>query len=241
MVSPLPNRMIPAEEIYFNFEDHTRFCKESLIVETEGRALVPMILSPGQVRLHQAIECQRQAGKPVRIIYLKSRRIQATTGTAAEFYRATAFSAGVHTVVLAHDAPSSEKIFSIYRRFHQKYRPFAGAIGLPPSRVLSDRIHFAYDGAPEFTFIQVHTAGNENFGRSFRITQSALLGVPLLPGLGRHARLGHERGAQNPGHYRLADDLNQCRRDAGIPFRTIIVTLSRPRYSCCLVSTPVRT
>jgi hypothetical protein len=106
--------MIPAKEIYSNFEDHTRFCKESL--KTEGRALVPMILSPGQVRLHGAIERQRKAGKPVRIIYLKSRRIQATTGTAAEFYRATAFSAGVHTVVLAHDAPSSEKIFSIYRR-----------------------------------------------------------------------------------------------------------------------------
>jgi hypothetical protein len=112
----------------------------------------------------------RQAGKPVRIIYLKSRRIQATSGTAAEFYRATAFSAGVHTVVLAHDAPSSEKIFSIYRRFHQKYKPFAGAIGLPLSRVLSDRIHFEYDGDPESTFIQVHTAGNVNFGRSFRIT-----------------------------------------------------------------------
>ena len=63
---------VPAEEIYCNFEDHARFCKESLIVETEGRALVPMILSPGQVRLHEAMERQRQASKPVRIIYLKT-------------------------------------------------------------------------------------------------------------------------------------------------------------------------
>ena len=173
--------MIPAQEIYRNFQDHPRFCQESLIVETEGRALVPMILSPGQVRLRQAIQKQRQAGKPVRIIYLKSRRIQATTGTAAEFYRATAFAAGVHTVVLAHDAPSAEKIFSIYRRFHQRYRPFAGVIGLPPSRVLSDRIHFAYDGDPESTFIQVHTAGNVNFGRSFRITHLHFSEFPYYP------------------------------------------------------------
>jgi len=49
MISPIPNRMIPEEEIYRNFQDHARFCKESLMVETEARELVPMILSPGQI------------------------------------------------------------------------------------------------------------------------------------------------------------------------------------------------
>ena len=57
------------------------------------------------------------SGEPVRAIYLKSWRIQATTGTAAEFFHATAFSPGVHTVVLAHDGPATEKIFTIHRRF----------------------------------------------------------------------------------------------------------------------------
>lgn len=159
-----------AEDIYLGFQNHARFCAESLIVETEHRELVPMILSPGQVRLHEAIGKQRNAGKPVRILYLKSRRIQATTGTAAEFYHNTAFQAGVHTVVLAHDETSTLNIFGIYDRFHKKYRPFAGAIGLPPSRALSDRLYFQYGGDPESSFIQVHTAGNATFGRSFRIT-----------------------------------------------------------------------
>jgi hypothetical protein len=34
-----PTITIPTEEIYRNFQNHAQFCKESLIVETEGRAL----------------------------------------------------------------------------------------------------------------------------------------------------------------------------------------------------------
>ena len=181
MISPIPNRMIPEEEIYRNFQDHGRFCKESLMVETEARELVPMILSPGQIRLRDAIAKQRRAGKPARIIYLKSRRIQATTGTAAEFYHTTAFKPGVHTIVLAHDAPSSEKIFGIYKRFHTSYQPFAGTIALPPSRVLSDRIYFEFGDQPESSYIHVHTAGNVNFGRSQRITNLHFSEFPYYP------------------------------------------------------------
>jgi len=181
MISPIPNRMIPEEEIYRNFQDHARFCKESLMVETEARELVPMILSPGQIRLRDAIAKQRRAGKPARIIYLKSRRIQATTGTAAEFYHTTAFKPGVHTIVLAHDAPSSEKIFGIYKRFHTSYQPFAGTIALPPSRVLSDRIYFEFGDQPESSYIHVHTAGNVNFGRSQRITNLHFSEFPYYP------------------------------------------------------------
>jgi hypothetical protein len=172
------------DEVFRGFQNHTEFCKHSLIVETEQRQLVPMTLSPGQVRLREAIAKQRAQERPVRIIYLKSRRIQATTGTAAEFFHATAFTPGVHTVVLAHDAPSSEKIFKIYERFYAQYKPFGGPmpespqIKLGPSRALSDRINFEFGGDEESSFIQVHTAGNTNFGRSFRITNLHLSEYP---------------------------------------------------------------
>lgn len=168
--NPTPDDKAFQDMVHRDFQDHTKFCKQSLIVETELRGNVPMILSPGQVRLHDAILRARHLNKPVRILYLKSRRIQATTGTAAEFFHSTAFDAGVHTVVLAHDAPSSENIFRIYERFHNNYQPFAFHYPLPPSRPLSDRIFFEHAGDPESSFIQVHTAGNVNFGRSFRLT-----------------------------------------------------------------------
>ncbi len=171
---------IPAHQIRENFEDHRKFCEQSLIVEAESGELVPMFLSPGQLRLRDAIAKQRAAGRPVRIIYLKSRRIQATTGTAAEFFHATAFTPGVHTVVLAHDAPSSEKIFKIYKRFHSIYASVdhclrkvgPGDAGHPATPCVRSRIASTSGLAPiaESSWIQVHTAGNENFGRGFRIT-----------------------------------------------------------------------
>jgi hypothetical protein len=160
------------------YDDHAEFCRQSLMVEGEDRAIVPMMLSPGQIRLHNAIAEQRKQGKPVRIIYLKSRRIMATTGTAAEFFHDTAFQAGIHTVVMAHDATSVENIFATYKRFHDKYIPFGitlrsgkrHQVELGPSRPLSDRIYYEFAGDPESSFIQIHTAGTATFGRSFRIT-----------------------------------------------------------------------
>jgi len=152
------------------FGDHRDFCRTSLTVETEAKELVPMELSPGQLRLQAAIKRQRAKGVPVRLIFLKSRRIQATTGTAAQFFQATAFAAGVHTAVLAHDDTSTSNIFSIYKRFHDTYKPYAGKLRLPPSKVLSDRIYYEFAGDPESSFIQVKTAGSTNFGRSFRLT-----------------------------------------------------------------------
>lgn len=156
--------------IYREFRDHASFCRSSLVVETEAKDIVPMVLGPGQLRLQAAIKKQRAKGVPVRLIYLKSRRIQATTGTAAQFFQSTAFTAGVHTAVIAHDATSTDNIFGIYRRFHERYKAFAGKIALPPSVVLTDRINYEYGGEPESSFIQVKTAGSTNFGRSFRLT-----------------------------------------------------------------------
>jgi hypothetical protein len=164
---------LSAEEvrlIYREFNDQASFCRSSLMVETEGKEITPMISSPGQIRLQAAIKKQRAKGVPVRLIFLKSRRIQATTGTAAQFFRETAFSPGVHTAVLAHDATSTANIFRIYERFHALYKPFAGVIALPPSRPLAERIDYEYGGDPESSFILVKTAGSTNFGRGFRLT-----------------------------------------------------------------------
>jgi hypothetical protein len=156
--------------VHREFQNHASFCRSSLIVETEGKDLVPMELGPGQLRLAAAIKRQRVRGVPVRLIYLKSRRIQATTGTAARFFHDTAFQPGVHTAVIAHDDVSTRNIFGIYKRFYDKYRPFAGGIPLPPSKLTADKIAFEFAGEPESSYIQVRTAGSINFGRSFRLT-----------------------------------------------------------------------
>jgi hypothetical protein len=167
--------------VYRQFQDHAAFCRSSLTVETEQKALVPMILSPGQIRLNDAIKGQRAKGVPVRLIYLKSRRIHATTGTAAQFFYATAFAAGVHTAVISHNDVSTQNIYAIYKRFLNLYKPFAGVIRLPPNRPRPNKITFEYAGERESSFIQVQTAGTIDFGRSFRLTNVHLSEFPYYP------------------------------------------------------------
>lgn len=181
------------------WSQHGQFCQASLTVEAENSTLVPMVPSIGQAKLNDAIARIEATGRPVRIIYLKSRRIRATTATASQFFQRTAFRAGQHTVVIAHDETSVQNIFRTYRRFHDSYKPFHGLIHLPSSRTLGDRIYYEYGDDPESSFIQIHTSGNAAFGRSFRITNvhfsefpyykqpAATLGavmsaVPKLPG-----------------------------------------------------------
>ncbi len=181
------------DELQRAFADHTRFCRESLVVENERRQIVPMILQPGQVRLRQAIDKERKAGRPARVLYLKSRRIMATTGTAAEFFRTTAFSAGVHTLVMAHTDDSVKEIFPVYKRFHDHYLPFglsedpppAGgqeyAITMGPSRALAQEIYWEHGGDPESSYIKIHTAGSVNFGRGTRFTNVHFSEFPYYP------------------------------------------------------------
>lgn len=181
------------QELQRAFADHARFCRESLVVENERRRIVPMILQPGQVRLREAIDKERKAGRPVRIVYLKSRRIMATTGTAAEFFRTTAFDAGVHTLVMAHTDDAVKEIFPIYKRFYQKYLPFGlsedppppgkddYAITMGPSRALASEIYWEHGGDPESSYIKIHTAGSENFGRGTRFTNAHFSEFPYYP------------------------------------------------------------
>lgn len=167
--------------IYREFRDHASFCRSSLMVETEGKAIVPMEAGPGQLRLNAAVKRQRAKGVPVRLIYLKSRRVQATTGVASQFFQSTAFQAGVHTAVFAHKEDSTQEIFKIYKRFHERYSPFAGAIKLPPSKVLGECINYEYGGEAESSYIQVKTAGSLNFGRGYRLTNVHFSEFPYYP------------------------------------------------------------
>lgn len=163
------------------WNDHAEFALQSLDVETEEGLITPMTLSPGQVRLNAAIAKQEAAGKPVRLIYLKSRRIQATTGVAAQFFHRTAFRPGAHTVVFAHTDQATANVFATYRRFHDRYRPFAGQFFLPLSKPTGMRINYTYGGDPESSWIMAATAGSLGFGRGFRITNLHFSEFPYYP------------------------------------------------------------
>jgi len=156
--------------IFERFQDHPTFCRESLKLESETGIVVPMEIWPAQARLNEAIQKQRSVGKPVRIVYLKSRRVGVSAATAAQFFHRTAFQSGQHCAVIAHDEQTANNLFGFYDGFSKHYEPFDGVIKLP--RRVKDA-----EGAVGWangSWVRISSARNVNFGRSFNLRRLQL-------------------------------------------------------------------
>jgi hypothetical protein len=166
----VPRDPIDAEAIYRDFLDHPTFARESLVIADEQGLVVPMELQPAQLRLNEAIEEQRRNQQPIRIVYLKARRVMVSSGTAAQIYHQTAFRGGQHAAVVAHDEDTAINLLNFYRGFANGYKPFRGAIRAP-------RIVKSPEGLIEWengSWIKVGTARNLQFGRSYNLRRVQL-------------------------------------------------------------------
>jgi hypothetical protein len=157
-------------DIYERFQDHMAFCRESLSIEDDSGRVVPMELWPSQRKLHDAVQRQRRAGKPVRIIYLKSRRVGVSAATAAQYFHSTPFQSGQHCAVIAHDQQTANNLFGFYATFSRRYKPFGGVIKLP--QMVKDAEGSV--GWANGSWVRVSTARNVNFGRSFNLRRVQL-------------------------------------------------------------------
>ena len=159
--------MTQAELIYEAFHDHSLFCRESLSIADKQGRVVPFIQQPAQIKLHKAIQKQRALKQPVRIIYLKPRRVMVSAGVASEMFHEIPFRSGQHGMVVAHNLKAARQIWNYHRDFHRLYKPFRGLIELP-------RIHRkpGMRGAMEWengSGIEIETANNLDAGRAFSI------------------------------------------------------------------------
>jgi hypothetical protein len=150
------------EEIYNGWQDHARWCRECLSIRDKRGASVPLELWPAQKKLHDAIERQRKAGKPVRICFLKARRVSVSVAAAAEIFHEVPFQAGQHGMIVAHDLDSTKEIFDYCQQFQESYRPFGGMIRLPAA-VKSNERKLEWENG---SWIKVQTANNLKAGRA---------------------------------------------------------------------------
>lgn len=111
------------------FADHPTFCRQALRIRGLDGVMVPMEPSPGQLRLNAAIQKQRQAGKPVRLVVLKTRRSWFTAGSCAQFFHAIPFLPGTKGLVIADRyRPAALEAFGYLKDFHHHYW---GSVALP--------------------------------------------------------------------------------------------------------------
>lgn len=162
---PAPPFASTIAKIYEDFHDHRKFAPECLTgVDKIGRKF-PYTLAPGPLKLRAAIEEQRAAGKPVRIVYLKARQVFVSTAVAAEFVNEVPFRAGQKAMIVAHESKSSVNLFSYYEQFIDSYKPFRGMVRLPAERRrTASRITWENG-----SYVDISTANNLKGGRSFSL------------------------------------------------------------------------
>lgn len=112
-------------ELMRDFQDHAKFCRESLSIRNPVGNRVPMELSPGQLILTEAARSQRARGKPVRLVVLKTRRSQFTSGACSLIFHEIPFFSGRRATIIANNyKPAGIEAFDYLVQFQKSYQPF---------------------------------------------------------------------------------------------------------------------
>jgi len=107
------------------FNDHATFCRESLSIRNLSGSVVPLNPFPGPLKLHAMIQRQRDAGKPVRIVVLKTRRSFFTAGVCAEMFHEIPFFSGRRGLIIADRyRPAGVEAFGYLLQYQNGYKPF---------------------------------------------------------------------------------------------------------------------
>lgn len=131
--------------------------------------IVPFEPAPAQVELFETIqELQRfDDPRPVRIMYLKARRVRMSTAVAAAISRVLWFVPGQTAIVVAHNLQAASDIFGYYRTFHETYNASAGKL-----RILGARFRGGDDPSAEIEgggWLRVHSATSVRVPRGMSV------------------------------------------------------------------------
>ena len=97
-----------------------RFIEKNLCIRTKEAKIVPLKLNPAQVRLYEALERQRKAKKPMRVIILKARQLGFSTLAEALIFQRTATKKNVNSLIVAHREDSTANLFKMSKLFFER-------------------------------------------------------------------------------------------------------------------------
>lgn len=156
--------------------EHKGCLKKDCPCKTSMGRLAPFVLNRHQQKMQGAIDAQRRAGKPVRLIVLKPRQTGISSCSSANLFHSVRFSGGTGMVV-SMDGDSTDHIFGITSKFHVNL-PEREAKILTTESDSSSRLTFA---PPHGGQIIVQTAGKRHGGHSFTVRWLLLSEVPRWP------------------------------------------------------------
>ncbi len=197
---PRPSELPPDQlrQFLLAFNDHPTFAAECLQIENLTGSVVPLELGAGQRKLSAAIAKQKNAGRPVRIVVLKTRRSWFTTGAMSEIFREVPFWPGRKGVIIAdHYKPAGMEAFGYLEQFQKGYKPLTryGAELLLPMLTKASQGEMEWDNHARIDVYSADSGEIRGGGRHFalfdevafwRAAEVTLTGamnmVPKLPG-----------------------------------------------------------
>lgn len=106
--------------------DRPFYAQGCLKVVNERGELVPFVFRKAQLKLDRALEAQRRAGRPMRAIVLKSRKVGISTAVQALIFHDTTLEPNCKSVVVAQDTDTAGELFEISDTF---YSNLPGEVG----------------------------------------------------------------------------------------------------------------
>lgn len=163
-------------------DDFPFFARNCLKIRDKDGGIVPLKLNRGQLFLHEKLEAQRLAGKPVRAIIVKGRQMGISTYLQARFYWRlwrSPRNVALNAFILTHEQAATDNLFGMAQRFHD-YIP--EPIKPPTKSANAKELKFADNGCG----YSVATAGSREVGRSATVQLLHGSEVPSWPNAEEH-------------------------------------------------------
>jgi hypothetical protein len=181
-------------------EDFPYFCENFIKIKNKRAEIVPFKLHKYQVRLWQLMQEQEKAGKPVRVIVLKSRQLGFSTMMQAYLLWRTITNPYSGCLTVAHDDKSSSQLFSKIEFAYENLpkQLFNELEQIKNTAIRGKKLTFGKGLDSEF---HVDTAGNKNVGRSMTFQRCHLSEVAFWDDIektmyGLMAALGKRPGTE---------------------------------------------
>lgn len=180
--------------------DFPYFCENFIKIKNKEAEIVPFVLHKYQIRLWELMQSQERAGKPVRVLVLKSRQLGFSTMMQAYLLWRTITNPYSGCLTVAHDDKSSSQLFS---KIEFAYENLPSALfneleAIKNTAIRGKKLTFGKGLDSEF---HVDTAGNANVGRSMTFQRCHLSEVAFWDNIektmyGLMAALGKRPGTE---------------------------------------------
>lgn len=175
--------------------DTPMYAELALRIVNARQKLVPLVANPAQLRFDQALERQAAAGKPIRAIVLKARKLGFSTWVQAKMMQRATQTANHKAVVVAHDGKTAGELFEIARVMYG-HLPQDELLDLKPPQRYSRKSQLMSFGTTSREFqltgeiglnssILVDTAGEVEAGRGFTYNSMHLSEIAFWPDIKR--------------------------------------------------------